>query len=591
MKNSSRARRCRLFGVLLSLVMTCAAQADRIELRSGGVLVGEVLTSDSERVIIRTEGGEMGLRRNQIVRLEVEPAALTLLHRGWMNLLSGKIEEGFENWTSVCAMDDAPAPDALSQMLVEREFQLLEALAGQSRSKVIVGRRYLSHLAENERLSATARLVCIRGLDTLGLSDDAARGLGKLEPAGGFSNPDHQLFVRRFWTAEIRRQQAHGDYGRALQAVEHLQRLDPQTAHSQRALWVMARIGDLHEKQDILDALVLVIDELHPLLPEIALHRLDRLLQELPGWACSASAPRDRFGSAREFLETRLANVFPLQAGTALDALLLAQADRLLEEGNTSATLLLLGGLDQEQTNEALRDRVIMAEYRNRLAMLPAGDLLGRYRLGEWALEHERPTWALALFQECARNESLRPLAEGRIQLLATQLDSEALQRAMDRFQQGRYFDALEALDPILKRDDKLPASSLEEEARRLAEMIRKRLQVESEKRPYRAEVIYQQAERAFFSGNDAAAIQALAEVLRDYSETPAARRAEALLPRVMRAVELAHLEGRGKRLIALPPEVLERARHDTTGLDQEIRVLLDALDTSSSDLKSTPVR
>jgi tetratricopeptide (TPR) repeat protein len=508
-----------------------------------------------------------------------------------MNLLAGKIEEGLDNWSTVLASGDASSSRELGALLIERESQLIEMMGKRSRPKPILGGRSLSSLAENERLDASARLVCIRCLDALGLSDDAARALRTLEPFGAFSNPDHHGFVRRFWTSEIRRQQGHGDYARALEAIEQLQRLDPRAGHSLRALWVMARIGDLHESHALLDALTVVLDELHPLLPEIATHRLDGLLRELPGWACGATAPPERFAAAREFLETRLGKVFPIEAGMALDALLVSQADRLLGEGNTTATLALLGNSDEIQASEALRNRVIEAEYRNRLASLSDDDLMGRYRLGEWALEHNRPRWSLALFHECARDEALRPLAEGRIQLLATQLDGEALQQAMSRFQQGRYFDALDALDSLLKRDPQLPPSTLYEEARRMADLIRNRLEVESHKRPYRAEVLYQQAERSFFSGNDAAAIQSLAEVLRDYGETPAARRAEALLPRVMRALEVAHLEGRGKRLIALPPEVLERARRDTTRLDEEIRGLLNVLDSPSSDSKSSPAR
>lgn len=591
MKDSCPIRIRRFFHIGFWLLLCCAAYADRIELRSGGVLIGEVLTSDTERVIIRTEGGELSFQRSRILTIEIEPVGLTLVHRGWMNLLSGKIEEGLGNWNAVLAVDEASAWKELSGLLVEREYQLLERMSKRSQSQPLLGGRSFSSLAGDKRLETSARLVCIRCLDALGFTDDAARALRDLDPQPEFSTLEQQLFTRRFWSAEIRRQRGLGDYGKALEAVEQLQRLDPGAGQSQRALWVMGRIGDLHAQDALLDALALVLDDLHALLPEIALHRLDGLLRDLPAWACVDSAPPERFAAAREFLETRMAKIYPIEAAVALDALLVARADRLLAEGDTSGTLALLGNLDQIHTHEALRDRVVLAEYRDRLARLPQGDMMERYRLGEWALEHDRPAWALALFQECARDETLRPLAESRIQLLATQMDGEALQLAMSRFQQGRYFDALETLDPILKRDLELPVSSLNEEACRLADMIRHRLQVESEKRPYRAEVLYQQAERAYFSGNDAAAIQSLAEVLRDFGETPAARRAEALLPRVMRSLELAHIEGRGKRLPPLPPEVIERARRDTTRLDEEIRSLLEALEPPSPDLKSTPAR
>ncbi len=440
----------------------------------------------------------------------------------------------------------------------------------------------LTALAETRRLSPEARFVCLQALSAMDVPTRVAEILGG--PSGWeiTQAPASRGFLTQFWRRQVRRNLAGRDYGEALRAIEQLRLVDEGAGQSQRALWALSQAGDARDRGDILEALRLSVEELLPVMPEVARNRIGGLLGDLPAWATNPQAGPDRFDRARAFVETTLAQAMPLAAHDALEHLILERGGVLLSEGRTTDTMELIGSAPQLRGQERIKDLALRAEYQQRLDALPPDDPMALYRIGEWAAQNGRDDWALQTFTRCLEFDAVEPLAVIQINLVRNRRQSRALEQSVRLYKAGRLFDALEALDPILKtpQDPETGPAPFLDEGRRMAGLIRSELDLESKKRPYQAEVLYQQAERAFFTADYDTAVKDLAELLRTYGDTEAARRGDALLPQVMRAMQLDQIEGHSRPLPNIPDDLRARvAAEDSTRLDQEIHKLLEAIE------------
>ena len=70
-------------------------------------------------------------------------------------------------------------------------------------------------------------------------------------------------------------------------------------------------------------------------------------------------------------------------------------------------------------------------------------------------------------------------------------------------------------------------------------------MQAEGEKRPVRALVLFQQAERLYILEDYEAALEKLEIILRTYPDVPVAKQSKELLQRAKQRRDLARLEGR----------------------------------------------
>lgn len=575
-----------LAATLLAVVsVAVSVRADRIRLISGRELVGQVLTTDTQRVYIRTEGGELGIERRRIASIERASPNVTRIEKGYLDLVAGEVLGGLRTWDKALSSGDRTAAKSLSRILVEKGATFRKSLKTLKGEDLRRGTDRLAALAHNEILSPEARFVCVKGLVDLDATTLAAEVLTGPEGSEIHLDATSRAYLIQFWRDEIRRKLAARDYDRALEAINQLNLLDANAGRSQRALWLLSRIGEARDKGDVLGALRLAVEDLLPLLPEVADNRIGLLLKELPDWASDPDAPANRFAEARKFVETTLAKPMPVAAADTLEDLIAEEGHMLLLEGRTTQTLRLIQSTPWLAKRGRIHALALQAEYRNRLSSLPKNNILALYRVGEWAANEGRDDWAIDLFQQCLDDDTVRPLAEAQLRLLHGRIDSAALQKSVKLYKEGRMFDALEALDPILKRKKGEAPSTFLKDASHMADLIRSDLRVESEKRPYQAEVVYQQAERAYFAGDYGAAIQHLAEVLRDYGDTPAAKRADSLLPQVMRTLQLEKMEHPKRSVPEVPPDLRSHAAAEKESrLDQEIHTLLDALNASSTN-------
>ncbi len=570
-----------VLGFIVGLLWLSAqtSRADRVILRAGTEVAGDILTSDSERLFIRTEGGELGIAHDRITSVVLESEAVTAVRAGLLDLVGGRTATGLETWAGAAGTGDPEAVKELGRELVERQDDVLRGIRDLASSEGPRAIQALTRVAQTETLAPDARYTALRGLVALGSREpvaDLLKGPLGYQLAGDAITRE---FMVGFWRVEVRRRLATQEHLSALEAIENLRQVDEGAGRSQRALWTLSRIGEARDQGDVLEALRLAVEELWPLMPQVARNRAAVLLTELPDWATTGTLGIDRrFEAARSYLETDLRKIMPLEAEGALEDLLLARGQSLLGDGRTTDVLRLLQSSPLTGSRERLKALAVRAEFLQKKANLDPKDPMGLYRLGEWAAEHGRQDWALDSFWQCLRYDDLRPLAEAQIRIVRNEVESKALEQAIARYREGDRFGALEALTPILERDQTGAPSPFHDEAERMASLIRRELHTESTKRPYQAEVLFQQAERAFFAGDHETAIRKLADVLRKYGDTPAAERADQLLPRVLRQVEIDQMEGRQAPSPEIPDDLRERVPEDRTRLDDEIRTLLDAM-------------
>ncbi len=573
-----------LFLFLGAALAACpsAARADEIRLRHGATLSGEVLTSDSARLRVRVEGAEMEIPLSRVQSVVLSSQSENLARRGMGFLRKGKVLDGLDCWRRAAAETGGEAQTelfALDALLRERGEEIQEAMGWLAPPEAARAIEPLETLAQCEALSLEARVACLRALLRLNSVSKVREILARLDSAALNASPPGRLFAREFWRGEIRRRLVTGEYAAALEAIERLRLHDAEAGRAHEALLHLSRIGEAREEGRLLDALRIALRDLLPALPEVGRNRLESLLKDLPAWAAGPAAPPGRFDEARRFLEEELAAAQPLEARAALELLILEHARALLAAGETTATLRLLGGAAPGGEGP-LRDLALEAEYLRRRAALAPGGLPALLDLAQWAAEAGRADWALDLYTQCLGSPALQEAAQARIDLLLEKRRADLLAQAIEHFDKDRILDALNTLSPFL--EDTTPSalqSPYREKAMRIVDLARRSLDDQARRRPYQAEVIFQQAERAYFAGDYEPALQKIAEVLRDYPETPAARRADQLLPQLLRDIELEHLAGARRPLPVIPEDLRARLAADPSRLDQEIRTLLDSLE------------
>lgn len=585
---SGEFRRVCVWVVALVLLAT-AAPADRVTLTNGQVLTGEILTSDTAKVRLRLEGSISDIARRRIRSIEMDSPARNRVLLGRTTIGQGAIAKGLEEWLGALQDEPEAAADMLANVVELQGDGLTEDF-----SRIATGERPLAairlgRLAGDSRIPTSARFFFLECLAPLGSPAEVEQALRSFEAGPLRDDPRRKQFAANFWRRRVRELLQESRFPEALEAVERLRVVDPESGRPERGLIVLTRAAQLRDAGRLPESLQVLAEELHPLLPEIARNRIDSVVASMPEWVelpegvrAEPTDPRvaERFRAAREAILGPLAKVEPMRAQAALTTLLSRRARVLLDAGESTSTLVLLRDNDTSPpltSLERIRDE---ATFLNRFQRIRPDDSLSMYRLGLWALDHERNDWAREAFLRVMGPQSLIDLAKERLISMAQREDAASLQRALEAYRAGKSFDALEELTPILRRTG-AENSPVYREARKLADLARGAAQDETRKRPYQADVVLQKAEREFYGGDTDGAILSLVTLLREYGDTPAGARGRLLLPQVMRVAELERAAGARRPLPEIPREIREQVSASDSGLDSEMKSILEALNRS----------
>ncbi|MEO8376860.1 MAG: hypothetical protein ABI579_04250 [Candidatus Sumerlaeota bacterium] len=334
----------------------------------------------------------------------------------------------------------------------------------------------------------------------------------------------------------------------------------------------MTRAAAARDRKDYTLAFNIIARDLWDKVPEIARNRTVFTIEEMKIWAHDNRT----FREAREALFP-IRRVFPVEAAAAEQALILNEVQDDLDNDDSAAAFELAESVPEEQRDpklQQLRNDAFHAEAMKRLA--DETDPLALLNHGRWCAENGLLDEAMTIFNRTRQNPNLRDVSDEALTNARRERDTKLLEEAQTFMKLGNIAEVTSRTQIILTNANL--GSALTAEAKKLEELAKLSSRREQEARPYRAEVLFQQAQREYFQQNFEGSLKYVTLIINDFGDTPAAKRATDLLPEIVRALELAYLEGKIATLPKLPPKFSFDKVQRTDRLGEEVGRLLDSV-------------
>lgn len=522
--------------LFLLATMPLPSLADRVVMKNGAEIIGVIVEDDERRVVIESNGARLPIERSRIESVVYESADVGVLATAAASLRNGNIASAFERL--VAAVEAGSPPEAVDEVLSGNRAWLyrgLERVDESERTAILAAGRQLSR---SPSLGGQSHMVLARAFDQVGAWSDASDAIRRAGPEAALAAPPEGWAID-LMRRTIRRLIVQGRYHEAVEQIERLRLLAPDEAGTQEPLVVIAAAARARDAGDYERALRLLGRDLAAGFPEVARNRLVLTISRTVEWASETSneAP------ARRWILDHAAALLPVEALSAIQRLHESEAARLVRAGAPVLAKRLVDAIPEPDRTPELQRLHDHASFEVRRDALEPDDAVGIMELAQWAAERRMYPEALQLFSQARGFEPVRALADEQVQLVRRQRDTELLERALLAYERGLVRDALEMATAVLNNAD--AESQLSREARRLARVAERELDLEAARRPYDAEVLYQEAERATLMDRPDEAWELVDLILLRFGDTPAAARAEALLPDIMWRYRMQLLEGR----------------------------------------------
>src|SRR5690606_15237087 len=115
--------------------------------------------------------------------------------------------------------------------------------------------------------------------------DAAVQALNRIPRDEILDNPVTRDWALELMGQQVKQQLAQGNFHDALLTVEGMRRLGATADNPQFPLAHLSRSAEARERGDYASALRILIEDLHPLTPEIARNRLVHTVESLKLWA------------------------------------------------------------------------------------------------------------------------------------------------------------------------------------------------------------------------------------------------------------------------------------------------------------------
>lgn len=555
-----------------------AAAADSVELSNGRALAGAIVREDEHSVSIRTTAGRVDIPRDRIAAIHRGDGA-----NGAMLALDQALQARSRAERLFAAVSDAAEadPSATASRLAENGPAIVAAAASATNaeraSALLLARRATRMIPAGE---VDALWTLARAFEAMDAAPDAVDALLGIDRDALAAHAGAGPWAESRLLARARRLAAAGESEQALALAEAAHRLSDSTDAA--VLLALGAARSARERGDFAEALHILRARVAGDYPAVARARARDILRD----ARAAAMARRDYGPALALARGDAMHLAPDEAERLAAEMATAWARAELAAGRPEEALEIASSA--RPRGEALAR--LEEQARVRIAIRDADEQpIALFEAAQDAARRGFDEEAAGAFRVLRRNAELRPLADEQLRLLARRDDQAMLARAIDAFDDGRMDDAWNAAQAVLNNPDR--STKAAEEAREIAELAKAELNMDLQSRPYEAEMLYQEAERALLAGNASAAWKLVDTVLTDYASTPAAGRADALLPDVAREFRMLYLEGVERdaaawRLVEsrLAPDAgegpaLRRADPSRAQLERELERLLAALE------------
>jgi hypothetical protein len=549
--------------VVLLAAAAGEARADAIVLKNGNKLEGILLWQRNGKTQIKTSGGVHTLDDSIIARIdkdapsresmiEVEMALRRHDVCGALRLLAQSLDESGEKSDSIeeFIKNAKNLPAELAELKTDKRQEAATALRKVEPS--------ITSVPDGKALIAKC-------WQSLGEEMRASQAYSELPAAFLKDRPDLQENAISFLTSRIRSSMTSDEFDKVLEMIDGLARVSPDRAKQWEVSAYFQWGARKRDKGDFEGALKIYAGRMMEKSPLIAKDRIEYTLQQL----------REGIKSEKDYKEAiRLHEAYGMQGAPAstlpaLGDLYFKYGRFLFDKGRyADARAAFEKYYDVLEAKDRLWSQ--RSDYKQRLDALKPDDANGRYELGKFCHDNGLLIEAEEMFKEAGKDETLKVNAEIQLKIVHEERELQLAESAKRSYEAGQYIQTVSACMDFQKD---FADSDLLPDMNKLLEDTRARMEEAKGQRPSEAEALYQQAERDLLKQQYLQSLQTIDTVLKDYSDTPSAKRAVELKRAVINAAQTAYLEGKIEPQSKLR-DYLRKAGAGDDGLSSEIKNL-----------------
>ncbi|MFH0795201.1 MAG: hypothetical protein V2A74_14350 [bacterium] len=573
----SRAKLSVVALTVWAIMFASLSRADEVRLKNGNVLIGIVAQETEDWIAVSTSGGEINLERRMVERIVRDSPGVNALRQAEQHVASRNMRGAAGTYLQ--ALELGADRELLGESLLLHGQAISEQLGGAERWTRNTWTAFLDRLIKERPPGNDLSYLCGDWYADCGNGKSARRLYLSISPDYYVNNPARRKAVTQYLIALLKSLLAGEEYEEAIEVVVELDRFDPERSSSGKALIYIQWASREREEGNYRKALELLDEELLPISPAIAMSRIKQTLEAASNAAASDSKKTsETIGLYKRYGVTLLGEA---AVRDDLAALYEALGYEALGRGEvlTARSAFEQSNQLRDEPNPKLSD---LCEFEEKRQKLSDEDGIGYYQLGEFAFEKELVQQARDAFEIAARDSRVADNAREQLGFIQTREEFDLLKVAQRSFGAENYAAALDQLELFVRR---YPNSSFLSEAQSLSDLCQRRMREKLELRPYAAEVVFQQAERAYFQQDYLACVEALARLLSEYPDAPSAPRARELRDAVLSQLNLSRLEGRTLEsneitspLLALPLGPGPRS-DEKRAFREELEKIMDQLD------------
>ena len=559
-----------LLACVLSLAAT-AAFADQIQLVNGRMINGRIVSRSAENVVVESNGVLMRINARSVKAIKEAPAHENTLLQA---------EDTFRRRDALRAiplvfqaLKQGAPKDRVRELIATNSSGIGGTIHRATPSQKAELRLALRELMTQDLLTTRTLYLTSQHFYQLEDYEAAAAALEKIPQEDVQNDPKVRTWALELMRFFVKRQLSRGEFEGALAYVEKMRRLAGDSIEPSLPLAELSRAAAARDAENYPLAFQIIAESLHPTVPEIARNRALYTISGLRRWA---ERTHD-FAGARKAMDP-IEKLLPLEYESARDHFLVLEASDMMKNGQSRAANDLLATIpERDRAGDVLK--LYNDSYHDaRMKEIPENEPLELIKHARWLMAQSMMDQAMAILARTRENPNLREISDELAATARLERDTKLLEEAQGLFELGQMAAVIEKTDPIISNPG--AKSALTEEAERLKKLATESLSRGEKLRPYQAEVLYQEAERSYYMEELQKSFDTLNVVLSQFPETPAAGRAAALLPDVVRMMEIAYLEGKDVRLPNVDAKFKLEDIQQKDKLDEEVNRLLEAVKT-----------
>lgn len=519
---------------VLSLTVGGDARGDRIEYADGRVMEGHIVRIDEDFVVIQDGTADFKIPRSLVNRIVEGRPGDRWLRSAKMKLTGGDAEGAIQEFAA--AVEEGVDPTSLAAVMVRFDEELAEVVPTLPRPRREELRSALEVMGQ-ATLPRQGTLILSRIRLHLSFGDLEVAGplIEQLKAEYPETYDVHQASFAAWFEEHVDHALSSGRYDEALDYLVYLRRLDSARAGDKRVLLVLQWGRRERDQGRYEKAIDIYLNQLMAQSPEIARNRIIDAMEQ----AEFNDRERDNLGRTIALHERFGLEHVPNFSRRKLVELWSELGFKYLGQERLEEAEKAFIRVDDLKPGAA-RDGFRQLEHAERRSEIGENDPLGYYELGEWCLENNMWMEARRAFEQASKTDALYSTAKAQLQYIDNVLHEKELSRLLSLYESGEFIEVLNGVHAFKGQ----PLSKgYRQQVEQLEQLTQDAIHLTVAERPQQAEVLWQQAERAYYMRDYKTAYSMLRELIERYPDTPAGVRGEELYRRLRPTLSLNQLE------------------------------------------------